>query len=68
MTKLSPRIDLVFKKIFGREENKDLLIALINATVGQESQVADLTLLNPYNDKNFKDDKLSILDLTSSPT
>ena len=68
MAKLSPRIDLVFKKIFGREENKDLLIALINATVGQENQVADLTLLNPYNDKNFKDDKLSILDLTSSPT
>ncbi|MDR0329254.1 MAG: Rpn family recombination-promoting nuclease/putative transposase [Rickettsia sp.] len=63
MDKITPRVDLAFKKIFGVEENKDLLISLINSIVSKEDQVAELTLLNPYNSKNFKNDKLSILDV-----
>ncbi len=63
MEKISPRVDLAFKKIFGVEENKDLLISLINAIVGADDQVEDITLLNPYNPKNFRQDKLSILDI-----
>ena len=39
MEKISPRVDLAFKKIFGVEENKDLLISLINSIVGNEDQV-----------------------------
>ncbi|KJV81900.1 PD-(D/E)XK nuclease transposase family protein [Rickettsia hoogstraalii str. RCCE3] len=31
MYKVNPRVDLAFKKIFGVEENKDLLISLINS-------------------------------------
>lgn len=61
--KINPRVDVAFKKIFGTESNKDLLISLINSIVGEEDQVADITLLNPYNHKNFKNDKLSILDI-----
>ena len=60
---LNPCVDIAFKKIFGVEENKDLLISLINSIVDEEDQVVDVTLLNPYNIKNFKDDKLSILDI-----
>ena len=63
MDKITPRVDLAFKKIFGVEENKDLLISLINSIVSKEDQVAELTLLNPYNPKSFKSDKLSILDV-----
>ncbi len=63
MAKISPRIDIAFKKIFGVEENKDLLISLINSIVCEEDQVSDVTLLNPYNPKNFINDKLSILDI-----
>ncbi|MDN5247084.1 MAG: Rpn family recombination-promoting nuclease/putative transposase [Candidatus Cardinium sp.] len=63
MEKVTPKVDLAFKKIFGVEENKDLLIALINATVAPEDQVVDVTLLNPYNPKNFRTDRLSILDV-----
>ena len=61
--KINPRVDVAFMKIFGIEENKDLLISLINSVVGEEDQVVDVTLLNPYNHKNFKNDKLSILDI-----
>ena len=63
MERISPRVDIAFKKIFGVEENTDLLISLINSTVGEEDQVEEVTLLNPYNAKNFKQDKLSILDI-----
>ena len=61
--RVTPKVDLAFKKIFGVEENKDLLIALINSIVSKEDQVEDLTLLNPYNPQNFVHDKLSILDI-----
>src|SRR5271170_8015657 len=63
MEKISPRVDIAFKKIFGVEENKDLLISLINSIVSKEDQVVEVTLLNPYNPKNFRQDKLSILDI-----
>lgn len=63
MEKISPRIDIAFKKIFGVEENKDLLISLINSIVGPDDQVVDVTILNPYNLKTFITDKLSILDV-----
>jgi predicted transposase/invertase (TIGR01784 family) len=58
---ISPRVDIAFKKIFGVEENKDLLIALINSIISAEDQIESVILLNPYNVKNFKNDKLSIL-------
>ena len=60
---INPRVDIAFKKIFGSEENKDLLISLINSIVSEEDQVVDITLLNPYNQKDFKNDKLSIPDI-----
>src|SRR4051812_4187879 len=61
--KISPRVDIAFKKIFGVEENKDLLISLVNSIVGAEDKIVEAILLNPYNPKNFKTDKLSIVDI-----
>ena len=63
MEKVNPRIDIAFKKLFGTEENKDLLISLINSMVSQEDQVADIRLMNPYNLQRFREDRLSILDI-----
>ncbi len=65
---INPRVDLAFKKIFGVEENKDLLISLINSIVSEEDQVIEVTLLNPYNLASFKTDKLSILDVKAKGT
>ena len=66
MENINPRVDIAFKKIFGVEENKDLLISLINSIVGPEDQVSEVILLNPYNLKSFKTDKLSILDIKAT--
>jgi len=60
---INPRVDLAFKKIFGTEENKDILISLLNSIVSEEDQIDEIELLNPYNERNFKKDKLSILDI-----
>lgn len=63
MNRLNPRVDFAFKKLFGSEENKDILLSFINAILPENEQIADLTLKNPYNSKNFYNDKLSILDI-----
>ena len=63
MARFSPKIGIVFKKIFGVEENTDLLISFINSILGAEDQVSDVTLLNPYNPKNFGNENLLILDI-----
>ena len=63
MRTLSPRVDIAFKKIFGVEENKDLLISLINSIVEPYDHVSDVTLMNPYNLQSFRTDKLSIMDI-----
>lgn len=63
MCHINPRVDFAFKKLFGSEENKDLLISLINAIVSEQDQVADLILKNPYNLTEYRQGKLSILDI-----
>ncbi len=49
MCKINPRVDFAFKKLFGSEENKDLLMSLINAIVSEQEQVVEVELKNPYN-------------------
>lgn len=63
MCKVNPKVDLAFKKLFGIEENKDLLISLVNSIVSEEDQVEDLELRNPYNLADYQAGKLSVLDI-----
>ena len=63
MCKINPRVDFAFKKLFGSEENKDLLISLINAIVSDEEQVVEVELKNPYNLADYQAGKISILDI-----
>lgn len=62
---LSLRVGLVFKKIFGVEQNKDLLISLINSVVSNEDQISAVQILNPYYVQNFKHDRLSVLNINA---
>jgi len=63
MCRINPRVDFAFKKLFGSEDNKDLLISLINAVVSSEDQVAEVELKNPYNLVDYRAGKLTILDI-----
>lgn len=67
MKTLNPMMDFVFKALFGREDStsKVLLIALINDILldAEEEPIISLEYINPFNYKDFIDDKLSILDI-----
>lgn len=63
MCRLNPKVDFAFKKLFGSEENKDILIAFINSILSEEQQISDIVLKNPYNLVSYKKDKMSILDI-----
>ena len=63
MCRINPRVDFAFKKLFGSEENKDLLISLINAIVSEQEQVVEVELKNPYNLADYRAGKMSILDI-----
>ncbi|MGZ8217854.1 Rpn family recombination-promoting nuclease/putative transposase [Methylomagnum sp.] len=63
--RIDPRIDCVFKALLGAERNRNLLIHFLNAVLAGElaAPITDAVILNPYNDKEFLDDKLSIVDV-----
>ncbi|ETR65677.1 MAG: transcriptional regulator [Candidatus Magnetoglobus multicellularis str. Araruama] len=65
---IKPTIDCVFKAIFGTEENKPLLINFLNAVLGlkKHQKIKEVHILNPYNEKEFQDDKLSIIDIKAT--
>jgi len=63
MCRLNPKVDLAFKKLFGSEENKDLLKSLINSIMPAEEQLTEIELKNPYNLADYMEGKLSILDI-----
>src|SRR5271166_5775027 len=60
---IRPLNDFAFKKIFGSAENRIALISLLNAILRPKSPIVDVTLQNPFNPQDFKDDKLSVLDI-----
>ncbi|KYH26859.1 PD-(D/E)XK nuclease family transposase [Clostridium tepidiprofundi DSM 19306] len=63
MCRLNPKVDFVFKKLFGSEENKDILISFINSVLSEDEQIVDIELKNPYNLANYRQGKMSILDI-----
>jgi predicted transposase/invertase (TIGR01784 family) len=62
---IDPRIDCVFKSLLGNESNRNLLVHFINATLASElvAPITRVEILNPYNEKEHLDDKLSIVDV-----
>jgi predicted transposase/invertase (TIGR01784 family) len=58
---IDPKVDYAFKKVFGTEANVDLLQDLLEAVLG--FPLSTVEIINPFNDKDTADDKLSILDV-----
>jgi predicted transposase/invertase (TIGR01784 family) len=63
--RIDPKIDCVFKALLGSLENRNLLIHFLNAILVMDlaAPIIDVEILNPYNDKEFLDDKLSVVDV-----
>ena len=66
--RIDPTVDCVFKALLGSEENKNLLIHFLNAVIDPPAgrRIAHVEILNPYNDREFLSDKLSIVDVKAS--
>jgi len=59
------KIDYAFKLIFGKQGNEPILMAFLNAALKfpQENLITKVTLLNPELNKEYKDDKKSVMDI-----
>ena len=57
--------DIAFRKIFGNEKKKVILISFLNAILGLEGKdkIKDVTLLNPFQLPRIKGEKSSIIDV-----
>ncbi|MFM9265505.1 Rpn family recombination-promoting nuclease/putative transposase [Tychonema sp. BBK16] len=61
---INPKTDFAFKKIFGDEQNKDILISFLNAILYQgNSTVESLEILNPYQPPKIRGVKDTYLDI-----
>jgi len=63
---LNPRNDIAFKKIFGTEKNKDILIHFLNdviVTSAGRGLIKEVTLLNPMQHPEIVSKKQSIVDV-----
>jgi predicted transposase/invertase (TIGR01784 family) len=63
---ISPKTDFAFKKIFGSDESKDILISFLNATIYSGNPVIqDLEIIDPYSAGDAIDLKDSYLDVNA---
>ncbi len=64
-TGIDPKVDYAFKRVFGSEENTNVLQHMLNAFLKDSlpNPITEVTLLNPFCLTDVIDDKLSILDI-----
>ena len=62
---INPITDFGFKRLFGTESNKDLLIDFLNAIIGLQKKecIRDVTFLPPEQLGTTKDDRKAVLDI-----
>ena len=60
---INPFTDFGFKKLFGTETNKELLIDFLNQVMGNREQIRDLTYLNTENLGKTEADRKAVFDL-----
>lgn len=60
--------DIAFRKIFGNEKKKVILISFLNAVLGLEAQgrIKEVTLLNPFQLPRIAGEKSSIIDIKAT--
>lgn len=62
-TLLNPKIDFVFKKIFGSEEHPEILVSFLNAVLKPIKPIVSVNIKNSDLEKDYIEDKFSRLDV-----
>ena len=61
---INPKTDFAFKKIFGSDQSKDILISFLNSILYEEKNVIeDVEILNPYQAPPIRGIKDTYLDV-----
>ena len=60
---LHPKIDFIFKNIFGAEKNKRILISFLNSVLKNPYPITAVEIKNTDVEKAFIEDKFSRLDI-----
>jgi predicted transposase/invertase (TIGR01784 family) len=65
---MNPKVDFVFKSIFGNEKYPEILISFLNAVLNppEEKKIIKVKIENPNIDKMDIEDKYSILDILAT--
>ncbi len=65
---MNPKIDFVFKSIFGNENHPKVLISFLNAVLGcdETNKIVKVQIENPNIEKESIEDKYSILDIKAT--
>ena len=60
---LDPKIDFVFKNIFGSSKHPNILISFLNSVLKSINPIVQVEIKNTDIEKNFVEDKFSRLDV-----
>ena len=63
---LDPKMDFVFKNIFGSEKNPEILISFLNATLKPKDLIKAVEIKNTDINKDYIEDKFSRLDVKAT--
>lgn len=63
---LDPKVDFVFKNIFGSEQNPEILISFLNATLKPRNKITSVKIKGTDIAKQFIEDKYSRLDVKAT--
>jgi predicted transposase/invertase (TIGR01784 family) len=63
---LDPKVDFVFKNIFGSEKNPEILISFLNATLKPKNKITTVKIKGTDLAKQFIEDKYSRLDVEAT--
>ena len=63
---LNPKVDFIFKKIFGSEKHPNILISFLNAVMKPTDKIVSVVINNTEISKDFLEDKFSRLDVKAT--
>ncbi|MGL5380125.1 Rpn family recombination-promoting nuclease/putative transposase [Clostridium sp.] len=63
---LNPKVDFIFKKIFGSEKHPNILISFLNAVMNPVDKIVSVIINNTEITKDFLEDKFSRLDVKAT--
>lgn len=59
---IDPTVDFAFKRLLGSPEHRRITLHFLNAVLAPP-RITEVTILNPFLEKDFEEDKLSVLDV-----